>query len=190
MRTALTLLGFHLITHDLSPMKKAKRTPADWTWFDKGDIDHAIRTCSDILQAGVFNGLYPRVAQQAMLTLLLINLNDLLQKMDSVGHRYIAKNDIHPACKAEDVTSLINNARNASCHLNSGNHFLEKSKVTYNVVLGYSPRALHINGVELGCDYADDAAFIFGPNRVYMERHVVAALHAARKFFALHVSGQ
>lgn len=167
--------------------KKPNKTPADWSWFDKGDIESAIKTCDELLKVGVFSGVYPSSVERSVLTLLLINLNDLLQKMDSVGHRFQATNDLLPEGRAEDVTSLINNARNAACHLNSGNHLLDKNKISHCVMRGYAPHAFWINGVQIGCDYADDAAFVFGHNRVYLKRHVSNALEAARAFFAVHV---
>lgn len=120
-----------------------------------------------------------------MLTLLLIQMNDLLQKMDSVGHRLVMDNDIHPASNALDVTSLINNARNAACHLNSGHHNVGSGRVSYCRVVGRVPNAFVINDVVLGSDFADDAAVIFGTNRVYMKRHIVSSFNVAREFFRL-----
>ena len=111
---------------------------------------------------------------------LLINLNDLLQKLDSLGRRVDFTDDIHEACKAADVTALINNARNAACHLNSSNHLHEANKLSFNVARGYVPRMLVINDVVFGCDYADDAAVMFGSNIVYLRRHLERAHNAAQ----------
>ena len=118
-----------------------------------------------------------------MALFLLVNLNDLLQKMSHEGHRLIFSDDIHPECGAEDITSLINNARNAACHINSGQHLMESTKLVFNVVRGYVPHAFSINGVSMGSDYADDTALIFGANRVYLRRHIARAVNDAQTYY-------
>lgn len=164
-----------------------KRKLTDWSWFQKGEIAQALTACRNLGKAGILSGIYPDEIERASLTFLLINLNDLLQKLDWMGHRLETKDDIHPSCKAVDVTALINNARNAACHLNSGNHLLDKNKVAYCVVRGRFPNAIWMNGVALGCEYPDDTAIFFGANRVYLKRHIARSLETAAAFY--HLTG-
>jgi len=160
-----------------------KKTTADLTWFDKGEISQALHACCALMKAGMLSGVYPPEIERASLTFLLINLNDLLQRMETLNHRLEFSDDIHPASNASDITDLINNTRNAACHLNSGNHLLNTSKLSYCVARGYCPTAILIGDIRLGCDYADDAAIIFGANRVYLKRHIKRALDSAQAFF-------
>jgi hypothetical protein len=170
-------------------MPQKKKTSIDWTWFDKSDIQRSLSVCERLLGYGLVSGVYPREIEQATLTFFLINLNDLLQKMDSVGHRLEFSDDIHEVCNAKDVTDLINNTRNAGCHLNSGNHLLNTNKITFCIVRGYFPTAFLIKGVVLGSDFADDTAVIFGSNRVYLRRHIRRAFEAAKAFFKVAEMG-
>lgn len=43
---------------------------------------------------------------------------------------------------------------------------------------------MHIQGVTHGCDYEGEIAVIYGKNRVYVGRHLLRALDAARRHFA------
>ncbi len=164
-------------------MEKLK-SKQNWEWYREGDIQHGLGACSSVLKTGFLAGMWPSVVEQAMALFLLVNLNDLLQKMNHEGHRLSASNDIHPVCKANDITDLINNARNAACHINSGQHLMESNKLVFNVVRGYVPSALSINGASIGCDYADDTALIFGANRVYVRRHITQAYGCAKAYYA------
>lgn len=150
-----------------------------WTWFQKAEIRGAISTCREILNLPLFNGAMPQVLTSAAVTLLLINLNDLLQKLRSVNRTIVFADDIHPSGNATNVTELINNARNAACHLNSGNHTIDSSKFSFCFFIGKCPNVIAIGDLVLGSDYENDVAILFGLNRVYIARHITRALNEA-----------
>lgn len=116
---------------------------------------------------------------------LLVNLNDLLQKMKAEGHCLAFTDDIHPNSKAGDIKDLIRNSRKAACHRGSAEHRMELNKLVFNVVRGCAPTALQINGDALGCDCADDTALIFGLHRIDVRRHLLRAVDSARAYFSL-----
>jgi hypothetical protein len=162
------------------------------------DVAESIRTCQQILREDLFAQGFPvfglqlrsRTMGRAAVTLLLIHLRDLLVALDNAGHRVAFDDDIHPDGKAKDVTDLIVNARNAACHVTSGNHFLEDgNKFTYNVIVGRVPRAFVINDVALGSDYPDDVAIFFGINRIYLNRHLTRALNEGTQVAVEHLEG-
>ena len=158
------------------------KTPKDWSWFQKAEIDQAIATCEELLASRVLNGHYPMSVKEGVMCLLLVNLNDLLQKLNSAGARVGFADNINPACQARDVTELISHARNAACHLASGLHIHETNYMRFLMYFGYSPNAFVMNDLRLGCDFADDIAVCYGANQVYVRRHVVRALDAAMAF--------
>jgi hypothetical protein len=51
-------------------------------------------------------------------------------------------------------------------------------KFTFNVIAGLAPSAFNLNGVKLGSDFADDIAIYYGEKRIYLRRHLLAALEA------------
>jgi 2-keto-4-pentenoate hydratase/2-oxohepta-3-ene-1,7-dioic acid hydratase in catechol pathway len=72
---------------------------------------------------------------------------------------------------------------NACCHIGSGHRRINAATVTFLVIHGKGS-AMHIQGVTHGCDYEGEIAVIYGKNRVYVGRHLLRALDAARRHFA------
>lgn len=118
---------------------------------------------------------------------VVITLHDLLQVAanasnadlrvritDSVG---IIPNEI------EDVTDLVSKVRNAVCHINSGNRDAKVEKVErLQFIFCSVPTKSRVNVVNdfvMENEFDDDIAFYYGENRIYLQRHIVAATNAA-----------
>ena len=152
-------------------------------WLRSGDIQTSIRKCQEIFNSGIFSssGISNPLFEPAVVT-LLINLNDLLGKSNKDEMRVAFDEHVERTEKIKDVTDLVRECRNAACHIGSGEHLFEGlGKFTFNVVSGLSPNAFNLNGVKLGCDFADDIAIYYGEKRVYLRRHLLIALEAVTR---------
>lgn len=152
-------------------------------WLRSGDIQTSIRKCQELFNSGIFSsaGISNPLFEPGVIT-LLINLNDLLGKSSKDGKRVTITDHVEISDKINDVTDLIRECRNAACHIGSGEHLYEGlGKFTFNVISGLSPNAFHLNGVNLGCDFADDIAVYYGEKRVYLRRHLLLALEAVAR---------
>jgi hypothetical protein len=158
-------------------------------WLRSGDIQTSIRKCQEIFNSGIFSssGISNPLFEPAVVT-LLINLNDLLGKSSKDEMRVAFADHVELTDKINDVTDLVRECRNAACHIGSGEHLFEDlGKFTFNVVSGLSPNAFSLNGVKLGCDFADDIAIYYGEKRLYLRRHLLLALEAvARNYPPIH----
>jgi hypothetical protein len=134
----------------------------------------AIRNADAILRSGFYNGVNG-IADEAMFVLLMINAKDVLQRLSAVGQRISFRLD----GETEDVTSLVAAVRDACCHLSSGNRRLAGgTEFAFNIVRGAGYPFL-INGDRLGSDFEDDVALLYGKRRIYLRRHIEAALQLA-----------
>lgn len=149
-------------------------------WLRSGDIQTSIRKCHDVFNSGIFSssGISNPLFEPAVV-MLLINLNDLLGKSSKDEMRVAIADHVELTDKINDVTDLVRECRNAACHIGSGEHLFEGlGKFTFNVISGLSPNAFNLNGVTLGCDFADDIAIYYGEKRLYLRRHLLHALEA------------
>jgi hypothetical protein len=162
-------------------MSKAIVNPAD---YGDRDAQTSLMTVKRILESPIFNPIDGRsVYFQPCITQVLIELSDVLQKAAKKNLRVNFTDDIPQSTKAKDITDLINDCRNASCHVTSGKRIFDNNKFTFCAVSGYSPNAMMINGIALGCDYHDDVAIFWGNSRLYLVRHLFRAFHEANAAF-------
>ena len=155
-------------------VKKPGSNPADYA--DR-DAFSSIRSIKEILNTGILSAEGSRTPFfRPCITQILIELSDLLQKSSNRGNRINFQDDISKSNNLDrDVTDLIKDCRNASCHISSGNHIFEQNKFTFNVMIGYCPNAMRINDVAIGCDYPDDIAIMWGGLKLYASRHLLRA---------------
>lgn len=149
-------------------------------FFVKTEIERGIRRVAELLSTGVFDAPVLQVFQESVFTELMIRLNDLMQKLKQLGKRISFTDDIG---SVGDITDLINKIRNAVCHIESGEHLLDKErkvKFTFNVAYGKANVAL-INGKQVTSDYEDDICFFFGEHKIYLKRHIIRALQEAQE---------
>lgn len=116
------------------------------------------------------------VYRNSVLIEILININDLLIKADKLDNRVIFNDDIilNDNFKIKDITDLIKNFRDASCHNHSFRkkfslHSTSFCEIGPGCILGY------IGDIKLENKYNDDFAFVMGKNTLYLKRHIERA---------------
>lgn len=103
-----------------------------------------------------------------------------MYKSDKFGLRINFVDDVKQTEKIKDVTDLIKYVRDALCHPDSENHYIETGiKATFNVAFG-KVRLLKIGDFEQYSEYPDDICFFFGSQGIYLQRHVVRAFKEAK----------
>lgn len=153
-------------------------------WMRASDIQSSISRCGEIFSSGIFNsGNSSGVLFESSVTLLLIHLSDLLQKANIDKKRIDFSDDVDLTDAITDVTDVVRAARNAACHVTSGEHKIESGKFTFCVASGYGPQAYSINGMEMGCNYADDIAIYYGSTRVYVRRHLLRSFEMVSQLY-------
>jgi aspartyl-tRNA(Asn)/glutamyl-tRNA(Gln) amidotransferase subunit B len=112
---------------------------------------------------------------------LLILLRDLLNKTEKFVSRVSFDDDVIQTKEVKDVTDLVAFIRNAVAHPESKNHLTEAGNIksSFNVVVGKGV-FLRIGDKEFGNPYQDDVAFLFGPQRILLHRHIIRAYQEAK----------
>lgn len=150
--------------------------------WDKGDITSAIGHIDGILGSGIFN---PNNADHPLLRAafveLLINLRDLMYKAEKYASRISFTDDVTVTQQVTDVTGLIKYVRDALCHPDSDNHYVEAGniKATFNVIFGKGT-LLKMGDFEQSSPHQDDTCFLFGSQRIFLRRHILRAYDEAR----------
>jgi hypothetical protein len=153
-------------------------------WMRAADIQSSVSRCADLFNSGIFSsGSSAGVLFEASVTLLLVHLNDLLQKAKLDGNRIDFTDDMETSESIADITDLVRACRNAACHVTSGEHKIDSGKFTFCVTSGYGPSAFLIEGQEMGCDHADDIAIYYGKNRVYVKRHLFRSFELVAQMY-------
>lgn len=147
----------------------------------KAEIRSDMMRVEEIIDSGIFepHGFGNPLLQSAM-TELVIRVRDLLAKADKFSSRVSFTDDVTIKGKVTDVTGLITFVRDAVCHIDSGkhNHDETQARISFNTVFGKACLA-QIGGVRIESMYADDIAFFFGPQRLYLKRHLMRAYNEA-----------
>lgn len=147
----------------------------------KSDIESAILRIDELLACGIFQSTNSRhVLFRAAFIELLIALRDLMYKSEKLGRRIAFADDVKQTEKIKDVTHLIKYVRDALCHPDSDNHYIEAGmKATFNVAFGQAC-FLKIGDFEQSSKSPDDICFFFGSQSIYLRRHVVRAFNEAK----------
>jgi len=151
-------------------------------FFSKSEIGDSIRRIDAILACGIFQP--PNSANvlfRAAFIELLIALRDLMYKAEAFAARIAFEDDVKQTEKIRDVSHLIKYVRDALCHPDSDNHYIEAGniKATFNVAFGRA-NLLKIGDFEQSSQYDDDICFFFGIQRIYLKRHVIRAFEEAK----------
>ncbi len=155
---------------------------ADLDCFTKSDVESAIRRIDELLSCGIFcsqnsqNALF-----RAAFIELLIALRDLMYKTQVYSSRIAFDDDVKKTEKIKDVSDLIKYVRDALCHPDSENHYIEAGniKATFNVAFGKA-NLLKMGDFEQSSQYQDDICFFFGSQVIYLKRHIVRAFEEAK----------
>ena len=110
----------------------------------------------------------------------MICLRNLMYHCKEHATRISFKDDINCTSSVRDITGLIEYFRNALCHIESPNHYINSMKFTFNVVVGKAENAVVINGVNYGGSYEDDICVWVGDQKICLVRHVERAFEEAK----------
>lgn len=154
-------------------------------FFVKTGIEGDIKRIAELLNTGVFSASVLGVFQEATFTGVMIRMHDLLQKLNQLGKRISFTDDIETSEEMKDITDLVRRLRYAVCHIESGEHLLDKEhkgKVSFCVAVG-KVNAISENGKTLKSDYADDIRIFYGELGIYLRRNIIRALEDAQKAY-------
>lgn len=159
---------------------------------DKSDIEDHFRQIDALLTCGIFapqNCMSP--LYKAAFVDMLICLRDLMYKAEKYAKRIDFTDDIISNGNVKDVTSLIKYVRDAMCHPDSDNHYIDAhgGKATFNVQYGKGVM-LQVGDFVQKSDYEDEVCFFFGAQQIYLRRHILRALDEAKRLLTPLVSPQ
>ena len=148
-------------------------------FFDRSDIEDDLRRIDQLLSSGAFNRPHPYL--RAAFIEALIALRDLMYKCQKYGSRIAFNDDVMVSAGISDITDLIKYVRDALCHPDSENHYVEGEniKATFNVIFG-AGTLVKLANFEQTNPYSDDVCFFFGSQRIFLRRHIIRALEEAR----------
>ena len=152
-------------------------------FFSKSEIDDALNRIDKLLSCGIFN---PQNSDNPLMRAAfieaLISLRDLMYKTEKFSSRIDFTDDIQVCEKIRDVSDLIKYVRDALCHPDSDNHYIEEGniKASFNVAFGKG-NLMKIGDLEQSSLYEDDICFFFGSKGIYFNRHIVRAYTEAKE---------
>ena len=144
--------------------------------WDRGDIEEDIGCIDRILATNIFS---PENAGspffRAAFIEVLIALRDLMYKAEKYASRISFTDDVRLTEQVTDVSALIKFVRDALCHPDIDNHYIEKGniKATFNVCFGKGI-LLKTPKFEQSSPYNDDTCFFFGSQRIFLRRHILS----------------
>jgi hypothetical protein len=150
--------------------------------FDQGDVRTSIQQIDKVLTCGIFSAENSQhILFRAAFIETLISLRDLMYKSEKYAARIAFKDNVQLTDKITDITSLIKHVRDALCHPDSPNHYLENGsiKASFNVIFG-SGCLLSMPNYEQSSPYNDDICFFFGSQRIFLNRHIIRAFEEAK----------
>lgn len=156
---------------------------AELDFFTRGDIENSIQRIDELLSCGIFQQHNSQnVLFRAAFIEVLIALRDLMYKAQKYASRISFDEDVKRTDEINDVSDLIKYVRDALCHPDSENHYIEAGniKATFNVAFG-RVTFMKIGDFEQASKYEDDICFFFGSHGIYMKRHVIRAYEEAKE---------
>lgn len=154
----------------------------DMDFFTKSDIESAIHRINELLSCGIFQQQNSHnVLFRAAFIDLLIALRDLMYKSEKLSSRIAFVDDVKKTDKIKDVSDLIKYFRDALCHPDSENHYIEVENIksTFNVAFGKA-NLLKIGDFKQSSQYPNDICFFFGSQGIYLKRHIMRAFEEAK----------
>jgi hypothetical protein len=141
---------------------------------DSEDYIHTKQRISELIGSGIFEWRNAKnIFRESAFIEVMICLRDLLAKVEKYDKRIDFDDDVAKNEYVKDITGLVEAIRDACCHIKTHKRQLggPGSRGAFNtawvkVILG------NFNGVELRNDYDDDIAIFYGPNRIYVNRHI------------------
>ncbi|WP_186143853.1 hypothetical protein [Burkholderia gladioli] len=148
------------------PVELQRKYAIEATWQD----------CRALFNSNIFSSEGARSPLfQAATVLLLINLNDLLQKASADKARVEFSDDVDVRDRVKDVTDLVRECRNAACHIGSTLSDIGFGKFRFGVLIGKCVGVTVGDEPVIKSDYEDDIAIFYGDMRLYLRRHAFRA---------------
>lgn len=119
---------------------------------------------------------------EGLITNCLIHMADILKALDKVGCRLI-QND-YVDSRYRDLTELIIEMRNASCHAFTGKRkYKQNWFINFSVFCqkGQENNKFFFNGEYIESEYDDDYLICYGAERMYLYRNLVRAYDLIRQ---------
>ncbi|MGA7194475.1 MAG: hypothetical protein WBW94_12670 [Anaerolineales bacterium] len=163
----------------------------DVDFFTRSDVKSAIHRIDELLSCGIFHQQNSQnVLFRAAFIELLIALRDLMYKSEKFSSRIAFDDNVKKTDKIKNVSDLIKYVRDALCHPDSENHYIEAGniKATFNVAFGKA-NLLKMGDFEQSSQYQDDICFFFGSQGIYLKRHIVRAFEEAKSKLLPIISG-
>jgi hypothetical protein len=149
---------------------------------DRQDCEININRINKLLSSGIFEAYNSlNILQSSAFIELMICLRDLLSKTEKYAKRISFSEDVMTNEYVHDITDTITAVRDACCHINSFKRLFDDKRNRGSFMVTYGKgNLLKINDLELKSDYADDVAFFYGNNRLYLKRHIIRAFKESR----------
>lgn len=150
--------------------------------FSKSEIESSFNRIDAILGTNIFDKKSKKnpLLKSAFIE-LLICLHDLMSKTEKYASRISFDEDIVKSDQVNDITDVIEYMRDALCHLDSDNHYLEKggNKAIFNIIYGEGS-IFTLFGYVQESYHPDDTCFFYGSQKIYLNRHILPAVEEAR----------
>jgi hypothetical protein len=104
-----------------------------------------------------------------------------MHKAEKYASRISFDDDVIKTEKINDITDVVEYVRDALCHLDSDNHYLEpgEKKATFSIIYGKGS-VLTLFGYAQESYYPDDVCFFYGSQKIYLNRHILPAVEEAK----------
>ena len=151
-------------------------------FFSKSEIENSFNRIDAILGTEIFDKENRKntLLKSAFIE-LLICLHDLVYKTEKYSSRISFDEDIVKNDQVNDITDVIKYMRDALCHLDSDNHYLEKgdNKAIFNIIYGEGS-IFTLFGYVQESYHSDDTCFFYGSQKIYLNRHILPTVEEAR----------
>ncbi|MBN2233640.1 MAG: hypothetical protein JW706_00705 [Opitutales bacterium] len=149
-------------------------------WRIKFDVEQDISEVRAIVDSQIVERGEPKVFFRAAVTRLSICIRDLVAKSQILAKKKISfTDDVIIEAPVNDVSSLVKFMRNAMCHVDTDLHLLDAGVYFSMEIVRGKATSHQMSGRSFGSDYADDVAFLIGPQRIYYRRHLIRAFDEA-----------
>ena len=150
-------------------------------FFSKSEIENNFNRIHAIFGTEIFdieNKMNP-LLKSAFIE-LLICLHDIMVKTEKYSSRISFDEDIVKSDQVNDITAAVKYMRDALCHLDADNHYLEDgdNKAIFNVIYGEGS-IYTLFGYVQESYHPDDTCFFYGSQKFYLKKHILPAIEEA-----------
>jgi len=140
-------------------------------FFTKELIDDSITHLEDLLNSGILKSENWRkpIFRSTFLD-VIVTLRNLMGQLNKIGFRIDFDDDVIQSENVKDVTELVKFIRDAICHPDSFNNIYKH---------GNSGKIVFFFNISNEKD--GDLCFYFGPQKIYLKRHIVRAFEEAKE---------